>query len=179
VKIAVCVAFLAVPAFCADKAADQASIEATVAALATSPYPPKLYASHFPNGPDLQRLLWEGAVSTPMPTIPAILTEEGKTIKTQTGTLIISREPMGEATWHPALTLPTPPAPHFVVQSVKFGFRRHTAVVVATYVHLTSENFGLIAERDTSVRFGLKREGSDWRVDAFRVLPEAQTKATR
>jgi hypothetical protein len=178
VKAALCLAFLTAPALWADTASDRASIEATVAALATSPYPPKLYASHFPNSPELQRLLWEGA-STPLPPIPLIPTGEGETINARAGTLVISREPMGEATWHPALTLPAPPAPHFVVQSVKFGFRRHTAVVVATYVHFTSEKFGLIAERNTSVRFGLKREASDWRVDAFRVLPEAQAKATR
>lgn len=174
-KVAVCLALMAMLALWADKASDLASIEATVAALATSPYPPKLYAARFPNAPELQRLLWEGA-STPAPLIP---TEEGETIKTQTGTLIISHQPMGEASWRPAITLPTPPAPHFVMRSVKFNFRRHTAVVVATYVNLTSEKFGLINERNTAVQFGLKREGSEWRIASFRVLPEAQTQATR
>jgi hypothetical protein len=179
VKVAVCLAFLATPALWADETADRVSIDATVAALATSPFPAKLYAAHFPNGPELQRLLWEGVASSTLPDRPLIPMEDGVTINTQAGTLIISHEPMGEATWHPALTPPAAPAPHFITRSVRFNFRRNAAVVVATYVHFTSGNFRMITERNTEVQFGLKRERSDWRIASFRVLPVAPTKATR
>ena len=71
--------------------------------------------------------------------------------------MVISREPMGEATWRPGV------APPFVTRSVTFVVP-DTAIVVATY------------ERQ-SVLFVVKREGTDWRIASFRVLPEASNKA--
>jgi len=133
----------------ADEAADRAFVEATISALNTSPSRPDLFSAGFPNAAELRRFRTLGLGE----------------IQTGAGTLVISREPMGEATWYPA----APITPRFVTRSVAF-VSPDTAIVVATY------------DRQ-SVLFVVKNESSRWRIASFRtlhearVLPEAQTKA--
>jgi len=141
----------------ADEAADRAAVETTISALNSPQIKPEIFTADFPNAAELQRL--QQSVLLRMPA-------EGTEIRTQAGTLVISREPMGEATWYPGL----PPSlaamaitPHFVTRSVTF-VSSDTAVVVANYGR-------------ESVLFVLKNESSTWKIASFRVLPEAQTKA--
>jgi hypothetical protein len=153
VKIVISLAILLTSAAWADEAADRASIEATVSALNTSPTPAAIFTADFPNAAELQGIRQQAAPVTTR--IPA----EGITIPTPSGTLVISREPMGEATWYPAPG--TVFARRFVTRSVTF-VAADTAVVVAAY-------------GPQPVLFVVKREGTDWRIASFRVLPEART----
>jgi hypothetical protein len=153
VKIVLGLAIVLTSAVWADEAADRATIEATVSTLNTSPAPSNIFTADFPNAAALQGIRQQG---TPAKTrIPA----EGVAIQTPGGTLVISREPMGEATWYPAPG--TAIAPRFVTRSVTF-VAADTAVVVAAY-------------GPQPVLFVVKREGTDWRIASFRVLPEART----
>ena len=152
-KIVLCLAILATSAVWAEEAADRAAIEATVAALNTSPTPSNIFIADFPNAAELQRVRQE--TSPVIPRRPS----DGAVIHTEAGTLVISRAPMGEATWYANLTAGLR---RFVTRSVTF-VASDTAVVVATY------------ERQ-SVLLVMKHEGSDWRIASFRVLPEARTR---
>ena len=159
VKTALGLAILFTPAMWADEAADRAAVEATISALNSSPSRPDLFTADFPNAAELQRLQQPVLLR-----IPA----EGTAIRTQAGTLVISREPMGEAAWYPGTAIsPTavPIMPRFVMRSVTF-VSPGTAIVVATY-------------EQQSVLFVVKNESSSWRIASFRVLPEAPTKAVR
>jgi len=138
VRAFVCLAILAPAAVWADEAADRSAIEATVSALNAPPSSPSnLFTVDFPNAADLKRFREQGRI----------------------GTLVISREPMGEATWYPSLAIARQ---RFVTRSVTF-LAADMAVVVATY------------EQNT-VLFVLKQVQADWRIASFRALPEAQTK---
>lgn len=147
------VAILFTPALWADEVADRAAVEATISALSISPSRAELFTAGFPNAAELRRFLTQSL--------------DLSAIQTGAGTLVISREPMGEATWYPAL--PAPIMPRFVTRSVAF-VSPDTAIVVATY-------------NRQSVLFVVKNESSRWRIASFRtlpearVLPEAQTKA--
>ena len=141
----------------ADEAADRAAVETTISALNSPQIKPEIFTADFPNAAELQRL--QQSVLLRMPA-------EGTEIRTQAGTLVISREPMGEATWYPGPAIsPTAVSvmPRFVTRSVTF-VSSDTAVVVANYGR-------------ESVLFVLKNESSTWKIASFRVLPEAQTKA--
>jgi hypothetical protein len=133
VKIVLCLAILITPALWADEAADRTAIKATIAALNSSLTPASIFTADFPYAAELQHLR-----ETP-----------------PTFTVVISREPWGEATWYS-----TPP--RFLTRSVTF-VAPDTAVVVATY------------ERQP-VLFVVKLESSSWRIASFRTLPEAQPK---
>jgi hypothetical protein len=123
--------------------------------------PADIFAADFPNAADLKSLREEAQ-------LPALvrLLAEGTAITTSAGTVVISREPMGEAVWYPG----PPPSgqitialrPRFVMRSVTF-VTSDTAVVVAAYSQQTA-------------LFVLKRERTDWKIASFRVLPEAQSK---
>ena len=129
-------ALAAASAVWADEAADRTAIEATVAAL-NNPLASNIFTADFPNAGELRRFRDEA--------VPAV-------------TLVISREPFGEAVWYP-----TPAsARRFVTRSVTL-VAPDAAVVVAVY------------ERQT-VLFVVKREATDWRIASFRVLPEARTR---
>jgi hypothetical protein len=160
VKIVLGLALLFTSAAWADEAADRAAVEATVSALNTSPTPSGIFTADFPNASELQRLKGEaqpGIVRFP---------PEGVTIPTQTGTLVVSREPMGEATWYPGPAVSATAiaiAPRFVTRSVTF-VAPDTAVVLATY-------------QQQAVLFVVKNEGTNWRIASFRVLSEVRTKA--
>jgi hypothetical protein len=156
VKKVLCLAILFTSAVWADEAADRTAIEATISALNSLPSRPDLFTADFPNAAELQRFHQPVLLR-----IPA----EGTAIRTQAGTLVISREPMGEATWYPGLATSLAAiaiAPRFVTRSVTF-VSTDTAVVVATHGR-------------ESVVFVVKNESSDWRIASFRVLPEAPTK---
>jgi len=131
VKIVACLAILLASAAWADEAADRVAIEATVAGLNTPPSLPSLFTKDFANGNELSRFL------TPFPTV------------------VISREPMGEATLSIAHG-------HFVLRSVAF-VSPDTGVVVAVYERVP-------------VLFVMRREESSWRIASFRVLSEAGPK---
>ena len=148
-KKVLCLAVLATSAVWANEAADRAAIEATVATLNTSPTRPDLFTADFPNTAELQRLRDQAG-----PTL-------GGTIQTPAGTLVISREPMGEAAWYPGLYPSlTTAVRRFVTRSVTF-VALDTAVVVSDYHRRT-------------VLFVMKNVGTNWRIASFRVVPEAR-----
>jgi hypothetical protein len=142
VKKALCLAILFTSALWADEAANRAAVEATISGLnsfqARLQARPDLFTNDFPNAAEFKRFQ-----DTVLP--PAV-------------TVVISRAPMGEATWYPASA-----GAGFVTRSVAF-VSLDTAIVVAT------------CERQ-SVLFIVKNESSHWRIASFRVLPEAPTKA--
>ena len=137
----------------ADEAADRASVEATVSALNTAPSS-NIFTADFPNAAELKALRDQAA-------------SEGVAIRSSAGTLVISREPMGEAAWYPALAT-SAFAPRFVTRSVTFT-TPETAVVIAVYERP-------FLPQKTPVLLVLRQEGSDWRIASFRVISEAQTK---
>jgi hypothetical protein len=154
---ALCLAILFTSALWADEAADRSAVEATISALNSSPSRLDLFTADFPDAAELQRFQQTALLRIP---------PEGTAIRTQAGTLVISREPMGEATWYPGLA--TPPAAiavalRFVTRSVTF-VSTDTAVVVATHGR-------------ESVVFVVKNESSNWRIASFRILSEASNKA--
>ena len=130
-KTVVCLAVLLTSAAWAEEAADRVAIEATVAGLNTAPALPSLFTKDFANGNELSSFL---------PPIP---------------TVVISREPMGEATL--SIT-----HGRFVSRSVTF-VSPDTGVVVAVYGRIP-------------VLFVMRREESSWRIASFRVLSEAGPK---
>jgi hypothetical protein len=126
----------------ADEAADRASVEATVSALNNSPMPSIIFTADFPNAAELEGLREESRSVILRPA-------DGVTIRTQAGTLVISREPMGEAAWYSAVAT-TALAPRFVTRSVTFT-TADTAVVIAVYERpFTSQK----KARNASFRFG-------------------------
>ncbi len=155
-KKVLCLAILFTSALWADEAADRAAVETTIAALNSPQIKPDIFTADFPNAAELQRFQQPALLR-----IPA----EGNVIRSQAGTLVISREPMGEAIWYPGPAI-SPAAiaikPRFVTRSVTF-VSTDTAIVVATHGR-------------ESALFVLKNESSNWRIASFRVLPEAQTK---
>jgi hypothetical protein len=167
VKRALCLAILFTSALWADEAADRAAVETTISALNRPQINPEIFTADFPNAAELQRALGQKVTITPIQIpVPA----EGTKITTPAGTLVISREPMGEATFYPVApnfsgTFIVPP--HFKTRSVTF-ISPDTAVVVAEY-----QNFSM---PPTPALFVLRKVGEDWRIASFRVLPEAQTK---
>ena len=159
-KTALGLAILFTPAIWADEAADRAAVEATISALNSFPSRPDLFTADFPNAADLNGLRERSG--SHLLRAPA----ENREIRIPAGTLVISREPMGEATWYPGPVMPLPTitiTPRFVTRSVTF-VASDTAVVVATYGR-------------ESVLFVVRNDSSNWRIASFRVLPEAQTKA--
>jgi hypothetical protein len=157
-------AVLVTSAAWADETAERSAIEATIAVLNTSPSLPNLFTADFANADELHRFL--GEVAPAIMRFPA----EGITVQTRVGTLVISREPMGEATLFTVPPMAVPLA-SFVIRSVTF-ISSDTAVVVAVH----QRQFGPIASRLVPVLFVLRHEGSDWRIASFRVLAEAGPK---
>jgi hypothetical protein len=104
-----------------------------LAALNTPPAP-NIFTADFPNSAELQRFRDEA--------VPAV-------------TVVISRKPMGEATWYPAPAS----ARRFVTRSVTL-VAPDAAVVVAFYQQQT-------------VLFVLQRQATNWRIASFRILSEA------
>ena len=144
---ALCLAILLTSPLWADEVADKTAVEAVISALNTlntSPSRPELFTADFPNAPELRRF------QTSLPALGEV--------PTGGGTVVISREPMGEATWIPPF--PTTVVPRFITRSTTF-ISPGTAVVVATH------------ESET-VLFVLKHENSNWRIASFRALPEAR-----
>ena len=145
----------------ADEAADRAAIDAAVSALNTAPSP-NIFTADFPNAAELKTLRDQAG-----PALPPVPDTEGVAIRGSAGTVVISREPMGEATWYPAVAT-TAFAPRFVTRSVTFT-TPETAVVIAVYERtFTSQRIPVLLV--------LRQEGSDWRIASFRVISEAQTK---
>jgi len=135
VRVVLSLAVLFTSVVWADEAADRAAIGATIAALNTSPASKNIFTADFPNAAELQRFRDENRLHP---------------------TVVISREPMGEATWSPGAIAP------FVTRSVTF-ISQETAVVVGSC-------------QQQSVIFVVKHENATWRIASFRSLPEAQTK---
>lgn len=152
-KTVLCLAVLLAPAIWADETADRVAIEATVGALNTWPVPPSLFAKDFANANELRNFL----AGPPVAQIPP----EGITIRTDAATVVISREPMGEATLS-TTSAPKSPFARFMTRSVTF-ISPDTSVVVAVH--------GL-----TPVLFVTRLQESNWRIASFRVLSEAVPK---
>jgi len=147
----------------ADEAADRTAVEATISALNSPQVKPEVFTADFPNAAELQRVREQRV---------AIVPAEGTRIETSAGTLVISKEPMGEATLYPAPnfsgTFSVPP--RFKTRSITF-VSPDTAVVVAEY-----QGFSVPV---VPALFVLRKVGEDWRIASFRALPEAQTKAVQ
>ena len=161
-KYVLCLGVLVASAVWADEAADRAAIETTISALNTSPSSPELFTADFPSAAELESLR-EKQTETVVPAaipVPA----RGTVIQTASGTVVISREPMGEATWYPAFPPITISIPaRFVTRSVTI-IAPDTAVVIAAYAR-------------QSVLFVVKKVQADWRIASFRLLPEAAPRA--
>jgi hypothetical protein len=153
VKVFLCLTVLVSSALFADETTERAAIEATVAALNTSPSQPNLFTRDFANADELQRFLGQAE---------QVIESGGVVIRTEAATLTISREPMGEATVHFRL------AKRFVTRSVTF-LSPDTAVVVAIH----QRQFKPTTSQRIPALFVLRREGSAWRIASFRVLAEA------
>jgi hypothetical protein len=149
-----CLAVLALSAtsaLWADEAADRAAIEATITALNSATLPADIFTADFPNAAELRRI----KESAPLPV--ASMPGDGTTIQTPGGTLVISRAPMGEATWYPSQTVMVA---RFITRSVTF-LAEDAAAVIAMYGR-------------QPVVFVLRKEDENWRIASFRVLPEAR-----
>jgi hypothetical protein len=157
VRILLCLTVPVASALWTDETTERVAIEATVAALNTSPSQPNLFTGDFANANELQPFLGQArqADESSLPT-------DGVVVRTEAATLIISREPMGEATllFPPANSTPLR---RFVTRSITF-ISPETSVVVA--IHATR----------VPVLFVLRREGSEWHIASFRVLAEASPK---
>jgi len=128
--------------FGTDEVADRAAIEKTILAFSATPLAPDLYTPDF----DREELRRFGkAVSTDSGAIP--ITVGGKP-----GELVISKEPMGEATWFPA-------GMHWTLNTRKIRFLTPEVVMV----DVTGRAPGLIV---------LKKVGTDWKIASLRVLAE-------
>jgi hypothetical protein len=120
----------------ADEATDRASITTTISWVNS------LYVDSTPDFPDSVELL-RGA-------------------RGNFGTVVISKEPWGEATWFPAAVAK---APHFVVQTIRF-----VTPDVALVEGIDRLN------GNTSVLFVLKKDGIAWRIASFkRIEDQAKT----
>ena len=155
-KSALWLVMLTASAVWADEAADRAAVESTISALNAPTLSPGIFTADFPNAADLKRLREEAR-------LPELIRQpaEGTIITTPAGTVVISREPMGEATWFPSPQSSIPLRPGFVTRSVAF-VAPDTAVVVAAYARQT-------------VLLVLKREAADWKIASLRIIPEAQS----
>jgi hypothetical protein len=128
--------------FAADEVADRAAIDKTILALNTGPVIPDLYTAEF----DRQELARFGkAASTDSGAIP--ITVGGKP-----GELVISMEPMGEATWFPA-------GMHWNLATRRIRFLTPEVAMV----DVMGKAPGLIV---------LKKVGTDWKIASLRVLAE-------
>jgi hypothetical protein len=164
VKIAFFIAVSVMSVAWADETTDRAAIETTIAALSSLPTLSNLFTADFANADELQRFLREAeSAKVPVPT-------DGVTVKSPMGTLVISKEPMGEATLYP-IPLFAVPTTHFVTRSVTF-ISSDTSVVVAVH----EPQLAPTPSQSIPVLLVLRHEGSDWRVASFRVLTEARTK---
>jgi hypothetical protein len=128
--------------FAADEVADRAAIEKTILAFSVTPLSADLYTSDF----DREELMGFGkAASTDSGAIP--ITVGGKP-----GELVISKEPMGEATWFPA--------------------GMHWNLTVRKVRFLTPE----VAMADVMAKAPglilLKKAGADWKIVSLRVLAD-------
>jgi hypothetical protein len=129
-------------AWAADEVADRAAIEKTILAFSVAPLQPDLYTSDF----DHDELVRFGkAASTDSGAIP--ITVGGKP-----GELVISKEPMGEATWFPA-------GMHWNLNVRKIRFITPEVAMV----DVTGKAPALIV---------LKKVGTDWKIASLRRLAE-------
>ena len=153
-KTVLCLAILAAgaaSALRADEATDRAAIEATMAALNTATPPANIFTADFPNAAELRRV----RESAPLPVVS--MPGDGTTIQTSAGTLVISRAPMGEATWYPNQTVM---AARFMTRSVTFLAEGAAAVIAM--------------DGRQPVLLVLRKQDENWRIASFRVLPEAR-----
>lgn len=126
-------------AWAADEASDRTAIENAVRLLNVTPAPAGLFTADF----DRSEL---AALGTTVPAgIP--ITVEGAP-----GTVVISKEPMGEAQWFPAgVRVP------LVAKRIRF---------------LTPEVAMVDAAGKTPVLIMMKKVGTDWKIASVRILAE-------
>jgi hypothetical protein len=126
----------------ADEVADRAGIDRTIQAFRVGPLVPALYTSDF-DREELSRFAKTAA--TDSGAIPI-------TFGDKPGEIVISKEPMGEATWFPA-------GMHWVLTVRKVRFLTPEAAMV----DVMGKAPGLIL---------LKKVGTDWKIASLRVLAE-------
>jgi hypothetical protein len=126
----------------ADETTDRAAIEKTIQAFSMGPLVPDLYTSDF----DREELVrFAKAASTNSGAIPI-------TFGDKPGELVISKEPMGEASWFPS-------GMHWVLTVRKIRFLTPEVAMV----DVIGKAPGLIL---------LKKVGTDWKIASLRVLPD-------
>jgi hypothetical protein len=126
---------LAAGAF-ADDATDRASIATTISWVNASYLDPSLFTADFPDSAELLRGV-QGNFG---------------------GTVVISKEPWGEATWFP---VPVSRGPRFVIQSVRF-----VTPEVVVVDGIDQRNGG------ASVLFVMRKDGIAWRIASFKRIAD-------
>jgi hypothetical protein len=124
----------------ADEAADRTAIENTVRFACASPTRPGLFTSDFD---DAELVRFKKVCTPESGAIP--ITVDGKP-----GTLVISKEPMGEATWFPATANGS-----VGVKKIRFVTPDVAIVDVAA---------------KSPVFMVLRRVGTDWKIASIRML---------
>ena len=136
--------FLAPGVWAADEVADRAGIEITIRALSMSPTRPGLFTSDF-NDKELARLRKSDTVGGQSGAIP--ITVEGVP-----GTLVISKEPMGEAIWLPG--------------------KMNTPLTIGR-IRFVTDNVAIVdAVGKAPVLIVMRKVGTDWKIASLRILAE-------
>jgi hypothetical protein len=125
----------------ADEVADRAAIENTIRVLSVSPTHAGLFTSDF----DDEELARFGKA-------PAVDGAIQIKVEGAPGTLVISKEPMGEADWFPA--------------------GMHGSIAIKKIRFLTPDVAMVDAVGRTSVLIVLKKIGTDWKIASLRILAE-------
>jgi hypothetical protein len=152
----------AAPVFAANDAADRAAIDHVVRTLNESPQSPGLFAAGVDGAAELARVT--------RTTFSNSKFDSSLPGETRPGGLVISHEPMGEATWSPfPMTLPAVVSapPRFVAQSLRF-----VAPDVALLDTLQEYyDLGSPAQR-FPVLLVLKKEKKTWRIASLRAMAQ-------
>jgi hypothetical protein len=126
----------------ADAEADRAGVEKTIHALSASPMWSGLFTSDFD---ETELLRFAKAPVADGGAIPV-------TVNGAAGTLVISKEPMGEATWLPAWM--------------------HAPMVIKKIRFLTADVAMADAVGKSPVLIVLKKVGTDWKIASLRILAD-------
>jgi hypothetical protein len=152
------VVFLAPGLWAADEVADRAGIEITIRGLSVNPPRQSLFTSDFDDN-ELVRLRKSDTVSTPVPGPPGEVSVSKEqsgampiTVQGVAGTLVISKEPMGEAIWLPGkMNMP------LTIRRIRF---------------VTGDVAMVDALGKAPVLIVMRKVGTDWKIASLRILAE-------
>ncbi len=143
----------------ADEATDRAAIKNVIATLNTPAFGPGLFTAGFNDFPELARLGVSANTSSP------IMVTEG-----QSGRVVISHEPWGEATVGPTLTIKWVTS-RFAITSTGF-ISEDVALVDA----INEQSMDDSTPPKLPVLFVLKKEGTVWRIASLRLIAQPATR---